>query len=375
MTADFGPYGPRRDHRWPPPWARRRARCWSASPYAVPPGGPCDGHRAAPIGCSRRFSKAWTAHGWPGPSRAASAVRGPRGAQRRGARPRPLGAVPPAGASRPPSERPAGSGTRSSTATTSAATTRRRRHLPAVALPEVGLPPPPTAARTSSAPRRHRAQTVPHRALLAGVLRGRAATTGRRPHGRPSTRAWRRWRSTTERGADARFDAWAEGRTGYPIVDAGMRQLAAEGWMHNRVRMLVASFLVKDLHLDWRWGARSSCSTSSTATWRRTATAGSGWPARAPMPRPTSASSTPTPRRERFDPDGAYVRRWVPELAGVPDPTSTSPWADPAGPPAGYPAPIVDHAEERARLARLAGSPARSGIRRVVATGSQPAVP
>ena len=95
----------------------------------------------------------------------------------------------------------------------------------------------------------------------------------------------------------ARFAAWAEGRTGYPIVDAGMRQLQAEGWMPNRVRMVAASFLVKDLHLPWQRGrARSFAATSSTATWPPTTTAGSGWPAPAPTPRPTTASSTPSPR-------------------------------------------------------------------------------
>ena len=95
------------------------------------------------------------------------------------------------------------------------------------------------------------------------------------------------------RKADERFEAWAAGRTGYPIVDAGMRQLLAEGWMHNRVRMITASFLVKDLHIDWTAGRPPlHGSTWSTATWRPTTTAGSGSPAPAPTPRPTSASST-----------------------------------------------------------------------------------
>jgi FAD binding domain of DNA photolyase len=72
----------------------------------------------------------------------------------------------------------------------------------------------------------------------------------------PLTKPCGRWRSTWALGTKELFRAWAEGRTGYPIVDAGMRQLLAEGWMHNRVRMIVASFLVKDLHLDWARGAR-----------------------------------------------------------------------------------------------------------------------
>ena len=130
--------------------------------------------------------------------------------------------------------------------------------------------------------------------------------------------------------ADARFRAWAEGRTGYPLVDAGMRQLAAEGWMHNRVRMLTASFLVKDLHLDWRRGAAHFMDllvdgdlASNTHGWQWVA--GTGTDA-APFHRVFS----PDRQAERFDPDGAYVARWVPEFGT-----------------AAYPDPIVDHAVER----------------------------
>ncbi len=92
--------------------------------------------------------------------------------------------------------------------------------------------------------------------------------------------------------AQDRFRAWQEGRTGFPYVDAGMRQLLAEGWMHNRLRMLVASFLVKDLHLEWTLGRGTSWTTSSTATWPTTSTAGSGPRGPAPTRRRTSASST-----------------------------------------------------------------------------------
>lgn len=102
--------------------------------------------------------------------------------------------------------------------------------------------------------------------------------------------------------AAQRFSAWQRGETGYPIVDAGMRQLLAEGWMHNRVRMVVASFLVKDLHLEWTQGRSTSWTTSSTATWPTTSTGGSGRPARAPTQRRTSASSTPSPRARSSTP-------------------------------------------------------------------------
>ena len=137
-------------------------------------------------------------------------------------------------------------------------------------------------------------------------------------------------RSDTGPAADARFEAWAEGRTGYPLVDAGMRQLRDEGWMHNRVRMLVASFLVKDLHLEWQRGAAHFLDllvdgdlASNNFGWQWVA--GTGTDA-APFYRVFS----PDRQAERFDPDGVYVERYVPEH-GTPD----------------YPVPIVDHAVER----------------------------
>jgi deoxyribodipyrimidine photo-lyase len=151
--------------------------------------------------------------------------------------------------------------------------------------------------------------------------------------------------------ADARFQAWAEGRTGYPIVDAGMRQLVAEGWMHNRVRMIVASFLVKDLHLDWSRGARFFMEhlvdgdlASNQLNWQWVA--GSGTDAA-----PYFRVFNPVAQGKKFDPKGEYIRRWVPELAGCPADAVHEPRL--SGGLGGYPTPIVDHAEERAEaLAR-----------------------
>ncbi len=151
--------------------------------------------------------------------------------------------------------------------------------------------------------------------------------------------------------ADERFHAWAQGRTGYPIVDAGMRQLLAEGWMHNRVRMIVASFLVKDLHLDWRRGAawfmRHLCDgdlASNTHGWQWTA--GTGTDAA-----PFFRVFNPTRQGIRFDPAGDYVRRYVPELRAIDGPAVHEPWKLAgdlfAGEASAYPAPIVDHAAER----------------------------
>lgn len=145
-------------------------------------------------------------------------------------------------------------------------------------------------------------------------------------------------------GAD--LEAWKQGRTGFPIVDAGMRQLLAEGWMHNRVRMIVASFLVKDLHLEWTVGADhfldllvDADPPSNQHGWQWVAGCGTD-------AAPYFRIFNPVSQGEKFDPDGDYVRRWVPELRGVEGKKIHSPWTLDQ-PPADYPAPIVDHAEER----------------------------
>ena len=149
----------------------------------------------------------------------------------------------------------------------------------------------------------------------------------------------------TDTRARGRFDAWAAGQTGYPIVDAGMRQLLATGWMHNRVRMITASFLVKDLHLPWQWGARHFMRhlvdgdlASNSHGWQWTA--GSGTDAA-----PYFRVFNPTGQGERFDPDGDFVRRWVPELGDL---GATAIHQPGLRRPDTYPAPIVDHAAERA---------------------------
>jgi deoxyribodipyrimidine photo-lyase len=119
----------------------------------------------------------------------------------------------------------------------------------------------------------------------------------------------------TDRDARQRFERWCNGRTGFGIVDAGMNQLAATGWMHNRVRMIVASFLVKDLHLPWQWGARwfmqhliDGDLASNNHGWQWAA--GTGTDAA-----PYFRVFNPTTQQERYDPTGEYVARWVPELA------------------------------------------------------------
>src|SRR5262249_31769170 len=143
---------------------------------------------------------------------------------------------------------------------------------------------------------------------------------------------------------------WREGQTGYPIVDAAMRQLRSEGWMHNRARLIVASFLTKTLYIDWRQGAAvffdllvDGDVANNVGNWQ--------WVAGTRGARRPNRVFSRIAQARRFDPDGAYVRRCVPELAGLDGPAVHEPWRasrDRVAP--GYPEPIVDHAEANARF-------------------------
>ena len=146
--------------------------------------------------------------------------------------------------------------------------------------------------------------------------------------------------------ADEQFEAWTQGRTGYPFVDAGMRQLLTEGWMHNRVRMVTASVLVKDLHRPWQRGAwwfmkmlRDGDIASNQHGWQWVA--GSGTDAS-----PYFRIFNPITQGLRFDPDGDYVRKYVPELRALPGKAVHEPWNHPLL-AVEYPQRIVDHAHER----------------------------
>jgi deoxyribodipyrimidine photo-lyase len=159
------------------------------------------------------------------------------------------------------------------------------------------------------------------------------------------------------RAAPTQFAAWSKGRTGFPIVDAGMRELWTTGWMHNRVRMIVASFLIKDLLIDWRDGEKWFWDTLVDADLAQNAgnwqwVAGSGADAA-----PYFRVFNPTTQGQKFDPEGIYIRRWVPELSKLTTKAlhepSTASLAErsAAGVTLGssYPFPIVDHAKARAR--------------------------
>lgn len=158
-----------------------------------------------------------------------------------------------------------------------------------------------------------------------------------------------------------KFAAWCEARTGFPLVDAAMRQINQSGWMHNRLRMIVASFLVKDLHVDWRWGERYFAENlldfdlaANNGGWQWSASTGCD-------AQPWFRIFNPVTQSERFDPHGKFIRRYLPELASCPDKYIHAPWLMPqaeqqrCGVRVGedYPAPVVDHAIARVQTLAL----------------------
>jgi deoxyribodipyrimidine photo-lyase len=159
------------------------------------------------------------------------------------------------------------------------------------------------------------------------------------------------------KAAEALFAAWCEGRTGYPLVDAAMAQINQTGYMHNRLRMVVASFLVKDLGIDWRWGERYFAEklndfdlAANNGGWQWASSSGCD-------AQPYFRIFNPTSQSEKFDPTGRFIRRYLPQLAALPDEALHAPWAArpvdlaAAGLVLGrdYPTPIVQHAQARER--------------------------
>lgn len=160
---------------------------------------------------------------------------------------------------------------------------------------------------------------------------------------------------------DGYFEAWCEGKTGFPLVDAAMRQINQTGYMHNRLRMLTASFLVKDLLVDWRWGERYFADhlidfdlASNSGGWQWAASVGCD-------AQPWFRIFNPVTQSEKFDPQGKFIRRYLPELAAVPDKFIHAPWTMSATEQQKYgvvmgrdfPAPIVDHKIQREKVLEL----------------------
>ncbi|WP_029430918.1 deoxyribodipyrimidine photo-lyase [Blastococcus sp. URHD0036] len=348
VSADTGPYGRRRDV------AVERALgevafVRTGSPYAVGPG-LVTKRDGTPFQVFTPFARAWREHGWPAPAPHRDDVRWCAGVRSEDLPPAPdLGGteLPPAGeaAAHEAWDRfrelrlsgyaegrnlPAGDGT-----------SRLSPHLkygtihPRTLLADLGHEGDGEAVRRFT-------DELAWREFYADVLWHRPESA--REYLRPELQAL-----GYDSGAHAEelVRAWETGRTGFPIVDAGMRQLLGEAYVHNRVRMIVASFLVKDLHQEWTRGARYFMQhlvdgdlASNNHGWQWVAGTGTD-------SSPYYRVFNPITQGKKFDPDGEYVKRWVPELRDVDAKYVHEPWTAPGGVPAGYPEPVVDHAHER----------------------------
>ncbi len=347
VAADYGPYGRERDERVEQALDEAGiALVRTGSPYAVAPGRVLNGS-GEPYKVFTPFSRAWADHGWRDPVEAptgTSWVELDEGTDRH---PRARRCLPGSTSPRPGRTPPGG---------------RWADFLDRVADYD-GNRDSPAVEGTSRMSRHLKYGEVHPRTLLADLKgrRGKGVSTYR------NELAWREFYADVlfQRPDSAReyykpafaqlpydepgdqLTAWQEGRTGFPIVDAGMRQLRATGWMHNRLRMITASFLVKDLHVEWQHGARHFLHwlvdgdlASNNHGWQWVA--GSGTDAS-----PFFRVFNPTTQGKKFDPEGAYVRRWVEELRdadGVPDPHEPD---QETRDRVGYPAPMVDHKQER----------------------------
>lgn len=359
VTRETTPFGRRRDERVASSLAVQDIS-WveTGTPYAVGPGLVRNGSDA-PYKVFTPFAKAWRSHGWPDPAprprelpvrqtrndaKATEAIRDALSASD-------LPELPPAGEK--------------------AALARWREFLENGLTAYANDRDLPGTDGTSRLSPHLKLGTVHPRTLLADLV-------GRRGDGAQTyinEIAWREfyadvlWHSPSSAWSDLRgaltgmtydepadaIEAWQAGTTGYPIIDAGMRQLLATGWMHNRVRMITASFLTKDLHVWWPVGARHFLDhlidgdiASNNHGWQWVA--GTGTDAS-----PYFRVFNPVTQGEKFDADGDYVRQWVPELAHLPGKAAHQPWEHPDGYAQGYPTRIVDHAEERREALRRLG--------------------
>ena len=352
VTADFGPYGRRRDDGAARVLAADGRRLvGTGSPYAVAPGTVTKGD-GRPYAVFTPFSRAWRASGWDDPLPTPDV----RWHGRERVPSEDLPAAPATAADLPPAGEDAAHDRWEAFASDGLAHYDRDRDRPdrpatSALSPYLrfGMIHPRQLLDRLGPSRAHRvfATELAWREFYGDVLFHRPESAWR-----DLDRRMEAMPVDTGAAARRRFDAWREGRTGYPLVDAGMRQLLATGWVHNRVRMVVASFLVKDLHLPWQWGARhfllhlvDGDLASNNHGWQWTA--GTGTDAA-----PYFRVFNPVAQSQRFDPDGAYIRRWVPELAHAEGVDVHAPWQSKRGVPLGYEAPMVDHAAEREEALR-----------------------
>jgi deoxyribodipyrimidine photo-lyase len=354
-AADFGPYGRSRDEAVEKALAEHgRELVRTGSPYAVAPG-----RVAKPDGTPYRvftpFRRAWERHGWRAPADTDAGTVRWLDPQDKDGGPRRVripdddsvpGDIPPAG------EAVAREGWQEFLAdgVTGYKRERNRPDRPGTSRMSVHLKYGAIHPRTLLADLTGRSgegadtmeSELAWREFYADVLWHRPDSARKNYDRRFDAMPW-----DSGPAADEHFAAWADGRTGFPIVDAGMRQLRELAWVHNRVRMIVASFLVKDLHLPWQRGARHFMQfladgdlASNQHGWQWVA--GTGTDAA-----PFFRVFNPVVQGEKFDPNGDYVRRFVPELRDVAGGAVHRPWELAGGPPNGYPHPIVDHGEER----------------------------
>ncbi len=343
LSADFAPYGSARDERVGKALGEVPL-VPTGSPYAVSPGRVMTGG-GAPYQVFTAFYRAWLRHGWHPPS---------------GSDPERIGWLSAPGEDLPTALEPAGvrlpvSGERAAHRAWASFLDRRATYGEERDRPDLdstsrmspylrfGAIHPRTLLADLDPDDEAFRRELAWREFYADVMHHRPDTV-RAPF-RPEFAAL-----PVESGEEGwrRFDLWAEGQTGYPIVDAAMRQLLGEGWMHNRARMIAASFLVKDLHVAWQWGARHFLRhlvdgdlASNHHGWQWVAGCGTD-------AAPYFRIFNPVSQGEKFDPAGDYVRRWVPELAAVEGSSVHRPWLLPPGAAPDYPDPMVDHAAERA---------------------------
>lgn len=359
VSADFGPYGRRRDASVSAALSQTQASLIATgSPYAIAPGRVAKGDGSA-YRVFTPFYKAWLGHGWRPPLAPAPSIQWRRPSDVPGSAGVETVPEPPAAAL------PCDVGERAAERAWEAfrqdglAHYRARRDRPDLGGTSVLSP-------------HLRWGEIHPRTLLADLDDGEGAEAFRRElafrefyadilarHPSSATNSLDPnfdkpdlYRQAVS--ADADFEHWCRGTTGYPFVDAGMRQLLAQGWMHNRVRMVVASFLVKDLLIPWWRGAEwfmrhlaDGDLASNSQGWQWVAGCGTD-------AAPYFRVFNPVTQGLRFDPHGDYVRRFVPELRGIEGAAVHEPWTLPSAVP-GYPEPIVDHGEARKEaLARFA---------------------